>query len=96
VEWQGTLKLTIWRFCNSGAQFRLGNILIQPQENSNSMMRTCIPKFEIQEVTLIVDEANTLVIAHGQSPLFKSHKFEKALKQWLHEETKRVLVPQIK
>jgi hypothetical protein len=34
------------------------------------------PKFTIEEVNLVLDEPNTSVVAHGQTPLFKTKKFE--------------------
>lgn len=34
--------------------------------------------------------------AHGHTPLFKTKKFEEAVRRWLREETQRSLVPQIK
>ena len=46
------------------------------------------PKFSIEEVNLVLDESGVNVIAHGQTPLFKSKKFESAMKSWLHQETK--------
>lgn len=54
------------------------------------------PKFVVEEIRFELDQANTVVTAQGQTPLFKTKKFEEAFKHWLRVETKRSLVPQIK
>jgi hypothetical protein len=63
-----------------------GNIVIKLEEiiNHNDMY----PKFNIEEVNLVLDEPNTQVTALGQTPLFKTQKFEKAVKKWLHDKIK--------
>lgn len=64
-----------------------GNILIKPEEvmaeNGN-----IYPKFTVTEVNLILDEQNTVVNAHGKTPLFKSQKFTTSISKWLHSSMK--------
>ena len=63
-----------------------GNIEIKPIEtlNANGDM---FPRFEIGEVSIVLDKLNTVVVAHGQTPLFKSHGFEEAVREWLMKES---------
>lgn len=53
------------------------------------------PRFSVESVTVIVDEESTTVSVFGQVPLFKTKKFEDALKKWLSIETQKTLIPQI-
>ncbi len=43
-----------------------------------------------------VDQQNTVVSVFGDTPLFKTKRFEEALKKWLAAETQSNLVPQLK
>lgn len=71
------------------APVKTGNIMIRPEEIL--MNDEMYPKFEIVEVNIIIDEESTTVMAHGQTPMFKTKKFEIALKNWLHEESKNLV-----
>jgi hypothetical protein len=75
------------------------NVVLRPEEvirsdaGGNDDM---YPKFSVESVTMKVDEESTTVSVFGEVPLFKTKKFEDALKKWLAIETQRTLVPQIK
>lgn len=51
------------------------------------------PKFNVKEVIIAIDHSNTIVSAFGHVPLFKTKKFEEAIKRWLEKETQNTLVP---
>ena len=44
------------------------------------------PRFEVVEVNIVVDEQGTDVVAHGQTPLFKTKEWEQAVRKWLGKE----------
>lgn len=74
------------------------NIVLNPEEVIRERYgnHDMFPQFKVEEVKLQVDQQNTIVTAHGQTPLFKTKKFEDSLKKWLQQETSRSLIPQLK
>lgn len=44
------------------------------------------PRFDIMEVNLVLEADSTVVSTKGNTPLFKSKKFEEAVKKMLHSE----------
>ncbi|CDW83288.1 UNKNOWN [Stylonychia lemnae] len=70
------------------APIKTGQIFITPSETIRHS--ELYPKFMIDEVNIVIDEASIIATAHGKTPLFKTQKFEDAIKNWLHSETKSI------
>lgn len=68
---------------------KTGNILIQPEEELNAE-GNMYPRFTIIDVDFVLDHNNVIVTCHGQTPLFKSLKFETAMKKYLKSEFNNV------
>lgn len=51
------------------------------------------PKFNVKDVNIAIDHQNTIVSAFGHVPLFKTKRFEDAIKRLLEKETLNTLVP---
>jgi hypothetical protein len=64
---------------------KTGNIVIHPEETLNAE-GDMFPRFAIYDVEVLLDLPNTIVMSHGHTPLFKSKKFEDAMKAWLENE----------
>lgn len=48
------------------------------------------PRMTILDVDIVLDHSNVVVTTHGDTPLFKSEKFEIAMKKWLKNEFNNV------
>ena len=48
------------------------------------------PRMHILDVDIVLDHSNVVVTPHGDTPLFKSEKFEVAMKKWLKNEFNKV------
>jgi hypothetical protein len=70
------------------------NIVLDPEEIVRE--GAMYPHFAVKEVVMKMDKENTVVVAHGQTPLFKSKKFEEAIKKWVDLELERSVIPEIK
>ena len=60
-----------------------------PEEELNSK-GDMYPRMTILDVDIVLDHSNVVVTTHGDTPLFKSEKFEIAMKKWLKNEFNNV------
>lgn len=62
------------------------NVVLDPEvvmRGNNDMY----PKFEVIDVGMDIDMVNAAVSVQGDTPLFKTKKFEEAVKRWLKKES---------
>jgi hypothetical protein len=62
------------------------NVVLRPEEEIKTGAAGAddmYPKFNVESVSMKLDQDNTVVSVFGDIPLFKTKKFEDAVKKWL-------------
>jgi phage tail tube protein FII len=77
---------------------------MKPEEILSKEEGDMLPRFAITDVNMTLDQEDTVVSVHGSGsgvhlntpPLFRTKRFEEAMREWLARETSKTLVPKVK